>query len=798
MPKLGQWCKLHRCHTAWCPYPWGCWSGYSAGPTQWSEPGHDSWAGYTTHWGKGIWQTLCLAAPGYPWRGGCPQLIPAREEASLPFLTRRPLWVLWQVWSWSKCSTLGSAQIVPGVSPHLHTLWQVEYFDDLCRDKDRPRNACAAKTSAKTHTTDDHEQGAVFNTLYPTLPQDTDVNTSGNLCTIQASNHHGARQGFSLDHHIYDNLCDCWVRQSSKPQPYITVHVSVSAEDFTDLRYQLSSTPTSATLPAMSDTGCQSCLAGIKVLTRLSISTADLIPVSMKMHAANNNAINIIGAVVLRFYGESVSGDCLETRQLTYVTDSSDRLFLSREACVALGMISPKFPRIGEALSVQDSTSAVSGLNPGVPLDVAPCGCPKRSPPPPPPGELPYPTTGDNREQLQDFLMDHYGASTFKKCLHQPLPMMDSPWMRMMVDPDAQPVAHHKAIPVPIHWCGDVKAGLNKDVSLGVLEPVPIGEPVSWCHMMVVCAKKDDTPRRTVDFPSPQQTWHTWDTSHAAIIPPSSFSTSQQEEDCLWCLEWVPQCSTAPWRSPPDHVHHALGGTIDTVLLLRDMPHLEMPTLGATTTLWHTSQTKPNVLTTHCSGQTQVSDRQSTGLMSVAEMGSYSTHPQSSLLLPLLMSLQVPRWHLLLSEPASNTWRPSWSSQLQPTSLTFALGLAWSIKSAMPSVWPSGWPHFANSWSPIPRSTGIRTWTHSSWNPNSRLCMRLSMVSASLIRVSQRALLRIGPRLVSGSGCSRNTAAAPMLSHSAVVTDGVSLWWGAGSLTQLNRGMRPLRVRPWL
>ena len=402
---------------------------------------------------------------------------------------------------------------------------KLSHFDELCRGKDRPRNTRAAKTSAKTHTTDDHEQGAVFNTLYPTLPQDTDVNTSGSLCTIQASIHRGARQGVSLDHHIYDNLCDRWVRQSSKPQPYITVHVSVSAEDFTDLGYQLSSTPTSATLPAMADTGCQSCLAGIKVLTRLGMSTADLIPVSMKMHAANNNAINIIGAVVLRFYGESVSGDCLETRQLTYVTDSSDRLFLSHEACVALGMISPKFPRIGEALPVQDSDSAVSGLNPGVPHDVAPCGCPKRSPPPPPSSELPYPATEDNREQLQDFLMDHYGASTFNKCPHQPLPMMDSPWMRMMVDPDAQPVAHHKAIPVPIHWCDDVKAGLYKDVSLGVIELVPIGEPVTWCHRMVVCAKKDGTPRRTVDFQAlnkhaTRETHHTQSPFHQAHSVP--------------------------------------------------------------------------------------------------------------------------------------------------------------------------------------------------------------------------------------------------------------------------------------
>ncbi len=72
--------------------------------------------------------------------------------------------------------------------------------------------------------------------------------------------------------------------------------------------------------------------------------------------------------------------------------------------------------------------------------------------------------------------------------------------MRLMVDPNAEPVAHHTPIPVPLHWQEEVKAGLNQDVALGVLEPVPVGEPVTWCHRMVICAKKNGKPRRTVDF----------------------------------------------------------------------------------------------------------------------------------------------------------------------------------------------------------------------------------------------------------------------------------------------------------
>jgi len=50
--------------------------------------------------------------------------------------------------------------------------------------------------------------------------------------------------------------------------------------------------------------------------------------------------------------------------------------------------------------------------------------------------------------------------------------------MHLMIDLKANPTAFHSPKPVPIHWQDDVKAGLDRDVRLGVLEPVPVGEPV--------------------------------------------------------------------------------------------------------------------------------------------------------------------------------------------------------------------------------------------------------------------------------------------------------------------------------
>jgi len=70
-----------------------------------------------------------------------------------------------------------------------------------------------------------------------------------------------------------------------------------------------------------------------------------------------------------------------------------------------------------------------------------------------------------------------------------------------------------------------VKARLDRDVRLGVLEPVPVGDPVSWCHRMVICTKKNGKPNRTIDFQllnshATRETHHTQSTFHQARSVP--------------------------------------------------------------------------------------------------------------------------------------------------------------------------------------------------------------------------------------------------------------------------------------
>ncbi len=254
-------------------------------------------------------------------------------------------------------------------------------------------------------------------------------------------------------------------------KPYIRLQMSIKQEDYDHFGFPLQSLQNQAFTSAMADTGCQSCLAGFRIIKKLGLSTRDLIPVDLRMHAADNHNIHILGAAILRLSAKSGKGEERSTRQMVYVTNSTDKFFLSREACSDLGIISHNFPAMDEVKETSLNGSIGAATN-STPPSQHGCQCLKRTKPPPIPTSLPYPATEANREKLQQYLLDYYSSSTFNVCEHQTLPLMEGPPMRLMIDPQASPTAHHSPIPVPFHWQDDVKDGLDRDVKLGVLEPV--------------------------------------------------------------------------------------------------------------------------------------------------------------------------------------------------------------------------------------------------------------------------------------------------------------------------------------
>ena len=53
--------------------------------------------------------------------------------------------------------------------------------------------------------------------------------------------------------------------------------------------------------------------------------------------------------------------------------------------------------------------------------------------------------------------------------------MEGPPPLQLNIDPNAKAVAVYTSNPVPLQWQEELKSGLDSDVKIGVLEPVPVG-----------------------------------------------------------------------------------------------------------------------------------------------------------------------------------------------------------------------------------------------------------------------------------------------------------------------------------
>jgi len=294
-----------------------------------------------------------------------------------------------------------------------------------------------------------------------------------------------------LGHHIFNK--GEWRRSDIKEHPRIQL--------------ELSSKNVSTSVTAVADSGAQSNLWSLNQFLDAGFTKADLSPVSLSLSAANKSPIKIEGAFFAKLTGRSPAGKTVSCQSMIYVSKDVKSLYLSYDTMLDLGILNRNFPQIGmfqdkEQSSIQNSDiSMSSGMICGATKDDGGiCDCPKRTPVPDKPDEFPFPCTPENNSKMKAWLLDRYKSSTFNRCPHQLLPSMTGPPVEIHIKDDVKPIACHKATPIPLHWQKTVESDLYRDEALGVIERVPIGEPVDWCHRMVVTRKPDGNPRRTVDL----------------------------------------------------------------------------------------------------------------------------------------------------------------------------------------------------------------------------------------------------------------------------------------------------------
>ena len=320
----------------------------------------------------------------------------------------------------------------------------------------------------------------------------------------------------SLNHHIFSK--GEWKRACLREHPRVAITISLdkSTQDNSGNSHQ--SPDIHADVSAIADTGAQSDLWSFADFLASGLTRADLHPIHLSLSAANRSPILIEGAFFAKLATRSPTGEESSCRSMVYVSSSFQDMYLSYESLLNLSLLSSDFPSTDHGASPcgrchqgqhdesrrLPTTNATRSLNDGCSIPPPQYGttysCPQRQAPPPRPSELPFPSTPENTEWMKAWLLNRYASSTFNTCPHRPLPCMEGPPVEIHVDHAATPKACDTPTNIPLHWQQRVYKDLLRDEALGVIERVPYGEPVTWCHRMVITRKHDGSPRRTVDL----------------------------------------------------------------------------------------------------------------------------------------------------------------------------------------------------------------------------------------------------------------------------------------------------------
>ena len=338
--------------------------------------------------------------------------------------------------------------------------------------------------------------------------RETEMDGCG-ICVVGEAMQKFTEEG--IDHMEWDEGLDKFVKTNPQEPPLMEVQVKVLSQvqkQFLGRRASLWTQLGRAKRgrrSALADTGAMVCTAGLDILGTMGIQKDMLAKTRMVLRGVKRSRLTVVGAVAVE-----ISAGGKTAYQILYVTEETKQLILSRTCLEQLGVVAEDFHTKGMVGDVHVTSGSGKNIGGGK----AACGCYARSAVPKLPESMPWPPAESNADALEQWVRDYYASSAFNVCEHQPLQAMSGPPLQIRVREGAEPIALHQPIPLPHHWRQAVLEGLERDCRLGVIRKVPAGTPTTWCSRMVVTAKADGSPRRTVDLQalnkvSSRETHHT-------------------------------------------------------------------------------------------------------------------------------------------------------------------------------------------------------------------------------------------------------------------------------------------------
>ena len=231
-------------------------------------------------------------------------------------------------------------------------------------------------------------------------------------------------------------------------------------------------------LKCIADTGAQVTVGNEEHMKLLKIPQNQLRQTPHTLKHAGGDELKLLGSypVTLLHNNKEITID-------VYFISGARHFYLSLDVCKSFSIVHKDFPNV-DITTIAHSPPPLPPVSPNVPER---------------PATLPFPPTEENIPNLQSWLLSTFKDSAFNVNKY-PLPLMSGKPQHIHLQPDAVPHASHSPIPIPHNWKKEVKNQLDKDVEMGILRKAPVGEPTEWCMNMVTVAKKDGSPRRTIDF----------------------------------------------------------------------------------------------------------------------------------------------------------------------------------------------------------------------------------------------------------------------------------------------------------
>ena len=149
------------------------------------------------------------------------------------------------------------------------------------------------------------------------------------------------QQPIPISHLLFDSD-NGWKKMNSMKHPTLPLTISIEPEDYSAVGRKPPIVKPKK-VEVVTDTGAQSCLWGLQNFLTFRFKETDLIPVKHTLFAANKEQIPVLGAILLRLYGDSPDGNSHSAGVMVYVSPSTNRFFLSREALIQLNIIPKNF-----------------------------------------------------------------------------------------------------------------------------------------------------------------------------------------------------------------------------------------------------------------------------------------------------------------------------------------------------------------------------------------------------------------------------------------------------------------------